>query len=118
MGAHGGADDEVDVLLAHEAVQKQHGVAPVPRIDHPGASRGGKEVSSSKVTGKWNICDQAHDLAVRGLQHPADRELTPELFVHGIASPKGHPIKIRSCPEAVSNLKRSNLAVVIKGCLP
>src|SRR5881398_472315 len=108
MGTHRRAHDEIDVLLAHEAVQKQHGVTPVTRIDDPGASRSGKEVLSSEVTERWNICDQAHNLDFCGLQHPPDRELPPKFFVYGIASPKRHPIKIGSRPEAVSNLKRSD----------
>ena len=44
IGTHGRADNQIDVLLTHQAVEEEHGMASVGRVHHPGASSGCSQI--------------------------------------------------------------------------
>ena len=81
-------------------------------INDPGVRRCSTERAPPELIGGRHIADPARQLTTVGLQYPADRPLTV-LLVGRIASPKRQPLFGGLCGEAVSNLKRGDLIVVL-----
>src|SRR5947209_6486619 len=100
-GAHGCEDEKIDVLLPHEAGHNQHRVAPIARIDDPGAICSGEEFAPPKLIGQRNVADRAYYFAALGFQYPADRPLTGPLLVDRIACPECQPIFVGPRMEAI-----------------
>src|SRR5438045_2734599 len=67
------------------------------------------------MVGQWNGADRAHDSAVAGFQHPADRPAASQPLVNRVASPEGCPIFVSPDSKSITLMKSVDLPVIREG---